>query len=92
MSEFGLGPNEYFTNSILNLKVSCEHEEVKEWYKPLVPPCLWKARMTNLNSEAIFASPSYVCGRERKHHTSALARLAGLGSGWGEGRGRATSA
>ena len=78
--EFGLGPNVYFTNSILNLKGSCEHEEVKEWCKPLVPPCLVRVRMANLNSEAILASPNYECGRERKLHTRALTLLAGAGA------------
>jgi len=35
--------------------------------------------MANLNSETILASPSYVCGRERKLHTRALACLASSG-------------
>ena len=64
---------------MVNLKGPCEHEEVKEWCKPLVPSCLWNVRIANLNSEAILASPSYVCGRENKLHTRALARLAGAG-------------
>ena len=35
--------------------------------------------MANLNCEAILASPRYVCGREKKLHTCAHARLAGHG-------------
>ena len=43
------------------------------------PTFLWKLWMANLNSEAILASPSYMCARERKLHTRV--RLASLGSG-----------
>ena len=47
----------------------CVHEEAS--VKPVVPPCSWKVKMANINSEAILASPSYVCGRERNLHTRA---------------------
>ena len=50
------------------------------------PTCLWKVRMTNLNSKTIFISPNYVCGREKKA-PYVLASLVGvkLGHrhGWG---------
>ena len=49
--------------------------------KPLVPSYLWKVRMTNLNSKTIFASPSYMCGRERKLHARSLTRRARLRHG-----------
>ena len=55
----------------------CVHDGA--WCKSLVPPYFWKVRMANLNCEAILASPRYVCGREKKLHTCAHARLAGHG-------------
>ena len=48
----------------------------------LVPPCFGMVRIANLNSEAILASPNYVCGREMKFLTCTLARLVSPGGPW----------
>jgi len=48
--------------------------------------------MANLNSEAILASRSYMCGKERKLHTHALARLASPGQARARARARAKDA
>ena len=57
---------------MVNLKGPCEHEEVKEWCKPLVPPYLWNVRIANLNSEAIRAHLFKLCVWERKEAPQAI--------------------